>query len=107
SGARRSVNRNIKAHSISLFFLFFRSPIFLPDVSFQFPSDRTLVFRPLHAVVQNCSAHAAAYAVDHATCRLNPPVSASTSSTSPMKYRFFTFLDSIVPGFTSFTETPP
>ena len=40
-------------------------------------------------------------------CRLKPPVSASTSSTSPAAYRPRTSLDSRVEGLNSFTSAPP
>lgn len=45
--------------------------------------------------------------VEKAICKLYPPVLASTSSTSPAKYRPLTFNDSMVPGLTSSQCTPP
>ena len=44
---------------------------------------------------------------DQAICKLNPPVNASRSNTSPAKYNPEIFFDSIVPGSISFTLTPP
>ena len=43
----------------------------------------------------------------HAAWRLNPPVMASTSVTSPAKNSPGYFLDSIVSGLISFNDTPP
>ena len=45
--------------------------------------------------------------VDQAICKLNPPVKASTSKTSPAKNKFLTNLLWHVFGSTSFTSTPP
>ena len=45
--------------------------------------------------------------VENAICRLNPPVCASTSSTSPAKNSPGVFLLIIVPGVISSTSTPP
>jgi len=50
---------------------------------------------------------AAKYAVENAIWRLNPPVYASTSITSPAKYNPETNLDSIVLEFISLVLTPP
>ena len=49
----------------------------------------------------------ARYPVEKAICKLYPPVSASTSITSPVKNRFSINFDSIVEEFISFTDTPP
>ena len=49
----------------------------------------------------------AAYPVEKAICKLNPPVYASTSSVSPQKYSPLIFLLSIVFGSISLTFTPP
>ena len=65
------------------------------------------LFRQRPLLLLTYTALPAAAAVDHAIWRLNPPVSASRSSTSPIKYSPFIFFDSIVPGSISFTLTPP
>jgi len=49
----------------------------------------------------------AEYPVENAICKLNPPVYASTSRTSPQKYNPLIFLLSIVFGLTSDKSTPP
>lgn len=49
----------------------------------------------------------ARYPVDQAICKLNPPVTASTSIISPAKYRFLIIFDSMVLLSISLTFMPP
>lgn len=50
---------------------------------------------------------AAIAAVEKAICRLKPPDRASTSRTSPIKYRFFIRVDCIVLLYIFFISMPP
>src|SRR5659263_619413 len=50
---------------------------------------------------------AASVPVENAACRLQPPVSPSTSKTSPTRYSPLTSLDCMVLGSTSAVSTPP
>ena len=58
---------------------------------------------PKQIVLEKMEKTAKKYPVEKAICKLYPPVSASTSMTSPAKYRFFMTFDSIVDALISFT----
>ena len=68
---------------------------------------RQMLFATTHPSILRQMLFATTYPIVHAACRLNPPVTASTSNTSPAKYRRLCLRHSSVEGFIFFKSTPP